>query len=118
MLHDRLHPFAHVFESVLVSDVKGHDNAIRLLVKGVSQRAESLLAGSIPDFNLEVLIRALRLESLADVVEAERCHMGLLELAFSVHLEEGGFAYCAIAEHNNIDFVCTCTCHFLYLFLN
>ena len=72
-----------------------------LLVEGVCQSTESLLAGSIPDLDGDSLCSAGRSVILRDVIESQGGHVRGLKLFLVVHFEERCLAYSCIAEYNN-----------------
>jgi len=76
----------------LVGDVEGDNYAIRLLVKGVGDRLESLLASGIPYLDCDLLVVG-RLVSRRHVVKTNSCHMTLSKLFLRVPIFEEWLAW-------------------------
>ncbi len=56
MLVNRVHPRFHILVRLLISQVEGDDDPVRLSVELVGDCAEALLACRVPNFDVEGLI--------------------------------------------------------------
>ena len=105
MLRDALHPDVHVAERLLVRHVKRNDDALGLLVERLRQCSEALLPGSVPNFDLHLLVPALRLVDLVDEVETQGRHVRWLEILFRVHLDDRGLADRTVSKQDQVNLV-------------
>ena len=104
MLVDALQPFCDIAEGGCISHIESYDDTVCLLVEGVGDCTESLLACCIPYFDCNVFAFG-RVVLGRHVVKADGRHVTLTELLVLVHLQQGGLAYSAVSQDNYLDFL-------------
>ena len=55
MLVDAVEPVLHIREGLATRHVESHDDTVRLLIEGVGDRAEALLARRVPNLHRDVI---------------------------------------------------------------
>ena len=86
VLVNRVDPSRDTIERILICNVVGDNDSIGLLVEGVGESLESLLASSVPNLNINVS-SVLGGVLLCGVVESKCCYMLIDELFLHILLD-------------------------------
>mmetsp|Transcript_19948 Transcript_19948/g.18954 ORF Transcript_19948/g.18954 Transcript_19948/m.18954 type:complete len:96 (+) Transcript_19948:440-727(+) len=91
---DAVYPGLHVVKGHLVCQVERYYHPVRLPVKLICDRLEPLLPGSVPYFDIELLVSFPVLA--LDVVYSNCFYVGAGELLVFVLLKDGSLPHCPI----------------------
>jgi hypothetical protein len=105
VLLDLVHPVLNRGEALAVSDVVGHDDAVRPLVVGRRDRLESLLARGVPDLKLDGL--AVNLDGADLEVHADGWHEVICEDIVCESEQERGLADSGVTDEQHLEQVVT-----------
>jgi len=101
MLLDLRDPVANGLEGPTIGDVVNEQDALRAAEVGRGDGAESLLAGRVPDLELDAL--AIDLDVLDFEVDADGGDEGRGERVVRVTQEEARFAHAGVSDHEQFD---------------
>ena len=101
VLLDLVHPVLDRGEALAVSDVVSYDDTVSALVVGRGDGLEALLAGGVPDLQLDGL--SVDLDSTDLEVNANSGHEVVCEHVVSETEQQGGLADTGVADQEHLE---------------
>ncbi len=101
VLLDLVHPVLDGGEALAVGDVIGHDDAVCALVIAAGDRLEALLAGGVPNLQLDGL--AVNLDGADLEVDSDGGHEVVSEDIVCESEQQGGFTDAGVTDEEHLE---------------